>query len=393
MPRSIEMQLAGCDGRLLLTLARTRGYLRKPMKHQEIARQRLRNQRLVGMPLASPEEVVRWLGAMQAQEFAVAKWSIGQRARSTSDAALDQAIADGTILRTHILRPTWHFVLPADIRWMQHLTAPRVHAMNASSYRKLELGDAVFARSNALIAGALEGGNQLTRKQVARVLQNAGITAHGQRLAYLLMRAELDAVICSGAPIGKQQTYALLDERAPESRSLSRDQALAELTERYFTSRGPATLKDYTWWSSLTAAEAKKGLELVKSQLEHMVVADRTYWFAAPARTRSQVSQAAHVLQGYDEYIIAYSESRDVLDMTGMARAVLREDVTFFHAVVLDGQVVGLWRRMLEKNAVTIEVRPLPNFETTRKNAVEAAVDRYGEFIGLPTILCLCGSA
>ncbi len=354
------------------------------MKPHDIARQRLRNQRLTGERLAAPEDVVHWLGAMQSQEYAVAKWSVGQRAKHATEGALDQALANGSILRTHVLRPTWHFVLPADIRWTTALTAPRVHALNAYWYRKFGVDDALAARAQAVMAAALAGGNHLTRKELATLLAAHGIAADGLRLGYILMRAELDLVVCSGAPKGKQQSYALVDERAPRARSLTRDEALGELTARYFTSRGPASVKDYARWSSLTVADAKRGLAMVRPALERMVVADRTYWFAPAAPAPPAGSPTAHLLQGYDEYVIAYSESKDVLDVAGAAGSVADGETMFTHAVVLNGQVTGHWRRVVKPRAVAIEVQLVTPVDAAQRSAITTAVERYGTFVGMP---------
>lgn len=353
------------------------------MKSRDIAQRRMDSQHLWGTAFKTPEDVVHWLGALQAQEFPVAKWSVAQRANGVSNAAMDQAFADGAILRTHLLRPTWHFVLPTDIRWMLDLTAPRVNALNAYYYRKLELDSTLFAKSNALLAKALKSGRHLTRKELAALLDRAGITANGLRLGYILMRAELDAVICSGAPSGKQQTYALLDKRTPQAKTLDRDVALAELTRRYFISRGPATLKDYSGWSSLTTADGRSGLDMVKSQLEHDVVDGRTYWFASPSPGAKAASKVIDLVQGYDECIMSYGESKDVLSAP-MAPPIPGERVMFTHAILLDGQLIGHWRPVSKKNAVVVETsfyRPLDRVEA---QALDAAVERYGRFLGVP---------
>lgn len=353
------------------------------MKSGDIAQRRMHSQHLWGTAFKTPEDVVHWLGALQAQEFHVAKWSVAQRANGVSNAAVDQAFAEGAILRTHLLRPTWHFVLPTDIRWMLDLTAPRVNALNAYYYRKLELDVQLFAKTNALIAHALKGGRHLTRKELAAMLDRADINANGLRLGYILMRAELDAVICSGTTSGKQQTYALLDKRAPQAKTLDRDVALAELTRRYFISRGPATLKDYVRWSSLSAADGKNGLDMVKSQLEREVVDGRTYWFAAPLPGAKAASKVIDLVQGYDECIMSYGESKDVLSAP-LAPAIPGERVMFTHAILLDGQLIGHWRLVSKKNAVVVETsfyRPLDSVEA---QALDAAVERYGRFLGVP---------
>ncbi|MBK8031171.1 MAG: winged helix DNA-binding domain-containing protein [Chloroflexi bacterium] len=200
----------------------------------QIALQRLYNQRLVGTPFDKPEAVVAWMGAVQSQEYALAKWALGQRTAAMSDDLVDQAFAAGKILRTHVMRPTWHFVTPFDIRWMLQLTAPRVHALNAYMYRKLELDEALLQRANGVLAEALEGGQQLTREELATALEAANIAAKGMRLGYIMHYAELEAVVCSGPRRGKQFTYMLLDERAPHARTLAPDEALAELVTRFF---------------------------------------------------------------------------------------------------------------------------------------------------------------
>jgi hypothetical protein len=351
------------------------------MNKDDIARWRLHNLRLEGAPFQAPDEVVQWLGAVQSQDYGPAKWSVAERIGGVADAAMDRASADGAILRTHVLRPTWHFVVPADIRWMLELTAPRVHALNAYYYRQLGLDDAVLEKCNALLAGALQGGVQLTRKQLAAVLEGAGIALGGFRLAYLLMNAELRGVVCSGALRGKQHTYALLEERAPQARPRTRDEALAELTLRYYTSHGPATVKDFGWWSSLTVADIRKGLEMAGERLQHEVVDGVAYWFAGEAPSAKAASPTVHLLQGYDEYIVGYSQSKHVLNLAG--RTLLQDRPIFNGVAILDGQVAGHWKRTLGSGAVTFEVALYEPFDAAQARALEAAADRQGEFLGL----------
>jgi hypothetical protein len=343
----------------------------------------MRAVRLSGPRLDGPEAVVSWLGAVQSQDYGPAKWSVGQRTAGVSDADLDRAFADGAILRTHVLRPTWHFVLPAEIGWMLELTAPRVHALNAYYYRQLGLDEEVLEKATALLVGALRGGNQLTRRDLAAVVEGAGIATKGFRFAYILMNAELNGVICSGVPQGKQQTYALLEERAPRAASLDRDEALAALTLRYFTGHGPATEKDLRWWSSLTAADVARGLELVGRRLQHEVVDGVTYWFAEPPPRLEAAAPTVHLLQGFDEYIVGYSESKYLLDVAGTARARIQDRSVFNHVVILDSQVAGHWKRTLKRGSVTIEAALYEPFDDAQAAALQAAADRHGEFLGL----------
>jgi hypothetical protein len=342
------------------------------------------NQRLWGKPFDRPEDVVGWLGAMQAQEFAFAKWSVAQRANGVDAAAMARAFDEGTILRSHFLRPTWHFAAAEDIRWLLALTAPRVNALNAYYYRRLGLDGSVLASTNAVVARALADGAYLTRKELATALGRARIPASGPRLAYIIMRAELDAIVVSGAMRGKQHTYALLDERAPTAIMLDREEALAELTRRYFTSRGPATLKDYARWSSLTAGECMTGMEMVASELVHEEIHGRTYWFgSSPRRPKLGPRPRADLVQGYDEVIMSYNESRDVL----APAPAYGDRRTFLHATLLDGRLIGHWRHEPPKDSVAIETilhRPL---DPAEGRALDAAVARYGRFLGVPVTL------
>src|SRR4051794_6375602 len=246
----------------------------------ELARQRLHSQHISAPVFDQPEAVVDWLCAVQSQDYTAAKWAVGMRGKGIMDAAVERAFTDGRILRTHVMRPTWHFVTPADIRWMLMLTAPRVHQLSAYYNRQLQLDDALFVRSDDLLAKALQGGKQLTRVELGALLKQAGIATDDLRLAYIVGHAELEAIICSGARRGKQFTYALVDERAPNAQTLSRDEALAELARRYFASHGPATVQDFVWWSGLTVTDAKAGLDSVRADLIEEIIDGTSYWLS-----------------------------------------------------------------------------------------------------------------
>lgn len=354
----------------------------------DIAHLRLHNQGISQSAFRKPNEVVGWLAAVQAQDYAAAKWALGLRVQDATDADLEQAFAEGSILRTHLLRPTWHFVTPADIRWMLALSAPRVHAANRSMYRRSELDQETRKRSNAALIKALQGGRQLTRDELREVLQRAGIATDGQfRMAYIMMQAELEGIVCSGARRGKQFTYALLDERAPGTGTLEREEDLAELARRYFASRGPATVQDFAWWSGLAAAEARSGLELVKSQLLGEVLDGQTYWLSPSAPVAREPSPSVHLLPNYDEYIVGYADRGAVFDASYIERLDLRGNILFTHTIVLDGRVVGTWKRTLRKREVVIETNTFTRLTKAEDQAVAAAARQYGKFLILPTML------
>ena len=302
--------------------------------------------------------------------------------RRATDAAIERAFAAGEILRTHVLRPTWHFVAPADIRWMLALTAPRVRTATATYDRRLGIDAAVITRSNKAIARALKGGRQLTRQELKAALQKAGVAADGtQRLAHLVMHAELDAVVCSGALRGKQFTYALLDERAPGNRVLRRDEALAELARRYFTSHGPAQLQDFVWWSGLTTTDARAGLEMAGRSLADDVVDGRRYWFSSSMRAIAPPARTAYFLPPYDEYLIAYKDRSASLD-AGLWKPIADRD-PFSSTIVIDGQVVGGWRAITRNGKVTTTLDLPVRLKKADERLIADAVRRFAAFLDL----------
>jgi hypothetical protein len=349
---------------------------------EAIVRGRLAALRLTGAKAATPEDVVQWLGAVQAQDFGPAKWAVGQRTQGATDAQLDRAYAEGRILRTHVLRPTWHFVLPADIRMLLAATATRIQARNAFRHRQLGLDAATLGRGRDLLAGALAGGRHLTRGETAALLTRSGIAVDGQRLAYIMMDAELNAVICSGVPRGAQHTYALLDERVPPVPAPSRETAVADLALRYFTSHGPATAKDFAAWASLTLADVEPALTAAGPRLRREVMDQLVFWSAPAPAAPPLPSPTVHLLQGYDEYIMGYSETKRVLARPGSSWSPGTPPV-FALVVLLDGRVAGFWRRTVATRSVTVTVALLDPFGDEQAAALEAEAVRYGEFLGL----------
>jgi len=351
----------------------------------DIAHRRLANQQLLTPTLTDPAEVVRRLGAVQAQDYASAKWGVALRTRGAVDAVVEQALSEGSILRTHVLRPTWHFVTPADIRWMLALTAPRVKAAIAYYDRQLELDEAVLRRSKAALMRALRDGKALTRSELAQILRRARVDTTGsQRLGHLLMHAELDGIVCSGPRRGKQATYALLEERAPPVVPLVRDEALLQLTRRYFATRGPATAKDFAWWSGLTLADARQGVQIAGRRLEREVIGDETYWHDPAVRSPRKRSPTAHLLPNFDEYVVGFENRSAVakrLRSTGSATA---DAALLAHAIVVDGQVVGGWKRTLAKTGVAVELTPRARLSASEKRAVVGAAKAFGAFLELP---------
>ena len=355
------------------------------MSGTDLLAQRLHNQRIAGRRFTAPEDVVRWLGAVQAQDYSSAKWALAQRTSAITDAAVDTTVAAGAILRTHVMRPTWHFVLPADIRWMLELTAPRVNIACRSYYRKMELNDAIFSRSQAVIGRALRGGKHLTRAQLSQALQDAGVTSPRDdklRVVFIMLRAELDGIVCSGPWSGRQSTYALLDERVPPARRLDREEALSELANRYFTSHAPATIRDFMWWSGLTSREARTALESIRSSLGSDEIDAKTYW--RPKRRPRAVASSgeAHLLTTYDECLVAYRD-RAPLERR-QAEQIMRDNG---QTVALGGRFAATWKRTVTSEGVLLRVTPFASFDRREKDALDAAAKRYERFLNMRVTL------
>ncbi len=353
------------------------------MTNPRVAYERLLRQRIAGEGLERPAEVVRRLGAVQAQDYTAAKWALGLRMASSTDAEVESAFTAGEILRTHIMRPTWHFVHPEDIRWMQALTTSRVHAALGSQFRGLELDAPLLKSCNRVLAKALRDGKQLTRPELGAALAAAGIHANGLRLAAIIIHAELEAIVCSGGRRGKQFTYALVEERAPQARHLKRDEALALLTERYFTSHGPATLKDYAWWSGLAGAGVRRGVEMVKERLICEEIDGQTYWLTASAPEPRFSRSMIYLLPNYDEYIVGYTDRGAIFDEAHARHLDSRHNPLFQHIVISGGEIAGTWKRAEHSSTLSVEVKLFAGPRPAPINGLRRAAKRLATFSGL----------
>ena len=352
----------------------------------DIARLRLHNQSIAQPAFEKPGDVVAWLGAIQAQDYLGALWAVGLRMSHAVEKDIEQALADRTIIRTWPMRGTLHFVAPADARWMLKLLTPRVVSANERRRQQFDLDDATFARSKDVFLGALQGGRQLSRDGMYQALEDAHIPTANQRGLHILGWLAQAGVICFGPRQGKQQTFVLLDEWVPAARTLERDEALAELARRYFTSHGPATVQDFVWWSGLRTADAKAGLDMASSHLAHETVGNQTYWLPQTIRTAKEAAPTVYLLPNYDEYLVGYKNRDDVFD-PAHAKLVNTGTGVFTSAIVLDGQVVGTWKRMLNKGSVVITPSLFTSLTKAKYQAFVAAANRYAAFLGLPVVL------
>jgi hypothetical protein len=337
---------------------------------------RIQNQKLINSTFKDAASVVGWLGAVQAQDYPAAKWAIGMRIKNGSEVSIEKAFNDGKILRTHVMRPTWHFVLPEDIRWMLELTAPRVKRVLASYDRSLELDEKIISRCKRIFSKALQGGKHPTRGELADELAKNKITARTQRLAHILAYAELDGILCSGPRRGKQFTYALLEERAPGARQLERDEAVAKLAQKYFTSHGPAQVKDFSWWSGLSMKDSNEAIAMIKSQLIQENVNGKSYWMTNNITDLKPVNTTAFLLSIYDEYIIAYRDRSDV-SSAGHVPKLIRMGNALTAVIVINGQIAGTWKRKISKGTAEVSTDLFRKLNKAEKKALQDVEDSY----------------
>jgi hypothetical protein len=346
-----------------------------------IPAQRLTNQHLVRPLDAAPSNVVSWFGAIQAQDYLAALWALGQRTAGATEGTIEAALSGGSVLRTHIFRGTWQYVEREDVRWMLDLVGARVIAEARSRFRELELDEKLLRKCGVLFARALEGGAHLTRLEMAEVLTRGRVSSVRGRLMHILGHAELDGIIVSGGRRGKQPTFALLEHRAPRNRRLVRDEALAELAVRYFQSRGPATVRDFAWWTGLPVRDLRVAIELAGASLESATLDGETWW-RRPGRSGSPRRGRASLLPAFDEYLVGYADRSAVLDPR-FAKQVNAGGGMLRPAVVIDGEVVGTWSRRLTKTRAEVSVRPFKPLTRAERQAVDAASERYTEFLGM----------
>lgn len=345
----------------------------------EITRQRLHNQQIASTKFRTPAELVGWLGAMQAQEYGQSKWAIGVRLPGSSDAIVEQALADRSILRTWVMRGTLHMVAAADVHWMLDLLAPRLIAGSAGRKKQLGLEPPLLLRCLRLLESGLEG-REMTRDELIAYFAQSDLHFTSHQIYHILHHAALEQVVCVGMRVGKEPTYTLLSDHVPTPVRMTREEALATLASRYFNSRGPASLQDFIWWSGLTVKEAQKGLESLKNGLKELVYDGQSLWFPKDQSLEKTLAKRLFLLPGFDEYILGYRDRSAFLN-PGDSPIVVHSNGIFNPMIVLDGQVVGVWKKTIKQNTVLLEPNTFVPLEEEAVYLLELERLRYQAFL------------
>jgi hypothetical protein len=355
------------------------------VRTEDLLARRLANQLLAAPRSADPAEVTRWLGAVQSQEYAQSLWALGLRTQDATAASIEAAIDRGAILRTWPMRGTIHLVPAEDARWMVRLLAGRPMRSAAGTFRKIGLTDDVLARAADVLTGALRGGRQLPRKDLYALLTEAGIdcsaSPNGGRGNHILGYLSHTGLLCIGPVRRGQPVFVLLDEWAPAPRQPA--EPLAELATRYFTSHGPATVRDFSWWSGLTQADAKRAIELAGPALAAEEHDGQRYWDAA-GRGDQAAPDGAYLLPAFDEYTVAYKDRGQLANGAPQAQSDQLNSDLLNPVMLLDGRAAGLWKRVVGGKSVQISLAPFGRLGRPDRSRLAAAAERYAAFLGLP---------
>jgi hypothetical protein len=346
--------------------------------------------------LDTPEEVLESMGAIQAQDYTASLWAIGLRCKEgTTIKDIERAINERKIARTWLMRGTIHFAASKDIHWMLKLFAPRLLHTAMMRDQHLGLSNNTVEKTKMLFYNSLKKEKQLTRKEMYKVLEKAGIPSKNNLGYHMLYRAAWDGLICFGPYLGKEQTFVLMDDHIKERHALSAEQANAELAKRYFQSHGPATIKDYVWWSGLTVKDAKAGIEKAESVIKEEVINGKIYYMPKKIPKLNN-TQSVHLLPAFDEYLVSYADREAMLGNPQMQRAlngtlntgkvsIIHSNGTFVPVIVVDGEVVGTWSRKIIKEKLTITLKQYVKLDNVQLREAKEEAKKYGNFFGLET--------
>jgi hypothetical protein len=350
------------------------------MTLNDISRTRLANQLIIKNNFKSVQEIVSWMGAMQAQDYSWAIWAIGIRLHNSAKQTIEAAINNGDIFRTHVLRPTWHFVYTEDIYWMLKLTAPQIKSTLKSRHRQLNIDDKETRKCFRILESSLLDNNHLTRDQLLSILVKSGIEIKDNRASHIFLLAELEGLISSGIIKNGKPTYALLEERIFNKISLTKEEALAKLALKYFNSHGPATLQDFTWWSGLPVKDVKSALNLVQSDFISESLNGNKYFFNKSAIKSPGKIYQIHFLPAYDEFMISYKD-RSASVKKERTKNLISSNGIFKPAIELNGEIIGIWKPVKIGYDIIIETELFKKPTTINKKEIKNAAQGYGNFL------------
>lgn len=356
------------------------------MIHSEISHHRMNAQKLFKTTQCSPQEVVKHFGAMQAQDYAMAKWAVGSRC-DASETEIEEAVNSGQIIRTHILRPTWHFVAADDIYWMLDISAPQIKRLAVSGAKKFDVDLKKLDQFNTKIEKLLSGNNHLTREEIMQELDVKKTSKEDFLAASIMMNAELEGLVCNGRMKGKQITYTLLEERVEKPKTkLTKEEGVAKLAQRYFESHGPATLLDFSWWSGFSPTICKSVIDAIKLHLNHITIDNQIFWFEKNSKEENPFRESVHFLPAFDEILISY-KTREV-SFSGNHQSKTFTNNGIFKPIILEnGKVIGIWKRTIKKDHIKIETEFFNETKSSKKEVLFEGIKAFENYIGTKIVI------
>lgn len=345
---------------------------------------RLANQQLIQTDIKDAKSIVSWMGAMQAQDFNMAKWGIGVRLLGSTDTEIENTINKGDIIRLHILRPTWHFVSSDDIYWMLDLSASRLSTSLKTADKMLDLTPEFVSKTYSILIDILDKEPNLTRQEIGEKLNLNNSILDSHRLNCIMFHAEVDSIVCNGVVKGKKQTYDLLEKKVPKGNEVfNKEESLYKLARKYFQSHGPATLQDFVWWSGLTIKEAKTGIESIMPDFIQEVIEGQTYIFHNSTVNHKLEDDIVHLLPAFDELFVSYKDRKEILKLEHQKKVIISNGV-FKPTVFLNGEIIGIWNRVVKKNRIISDISCFKNPSKKIQGLISQAATDFDKYMMNP---------
>jgi len=353
---------------------------------------RAHNQQITVSKFKTAKEIAGWLGAIQAQDYNMAKWALGIRLPNSTEIVINNEIDSGSIIRTHLLRPTWHIVSSNDIYWIQELTAPQIKSSLKYRDRQLGLTENIFRKCYKIFEKSLRDRHHKTREELIQELINAKIDVDNNRASHIFINAEIDGIICSGKQKGGKPTYAILPEWVPIKNKTYRDEALKELALRYFTSRGPATVMDFSWWSGLSSSNSKLAIELNKPNLISETTENKTFWFVDSSNLQNPIKKEIYLLPAFDEFLISYRDrTASLLSIDN--KKTISDNGIFYPTILMRGQITGTWKRRIKGNKIILTINLFQTVNPDFSKIYSKSISRYSRFYNKETEIIIHNSS
>lgn len=349
------------------------------MNSAELVNIRLYNHLLLTHEIKEPHGIVSWMGAMQSQALDMAKWAIGSRLENRNIKDIDEALNTGKVIRTHILRPTWHFVSAEDIHWIHDLSSPRLKPIYRSYAKGSGADESLIFRAVPMVEKILEGGKHLTKQEIGTALVEHDLQLDDRTLQLTISYAETEGILVNGRQKGNKQTFTLLEEWVPRQKTITKEEALECLARRFFTSHGPATIHDFIWWSGLTITQCRQAIEMIKADFICETINGRDFWMRNDTKTPPADKDYAFLLAPFDEFVVSYKDRSEIIEDHHYSK-VMTKNGLFSPTIILNGEIIGSWKKIVQKKSPRIELSFFEKRSKKKQDLFKIEIKRLEKF-------------